>query len=144
MRTVRTIAYATAFIGAIAGWTRLPTQPDFVRLQVSSPSGSPSVSVLVTTRGLEILNGQNPQERVPGVSNAAGSTPFAVMLGGVGEADIEVLDSKSSVVVDVVQLRQEAAPAQRLVGQAFHIARAKLDEPFRVTRIERTAAADQN
>jgi hypothetical protein len=144
MSTARTTAYVTAFVATFAGWTNAPAEPDFVQLQVSSPSGSPSVRVLVTTRGLEILNARNPQDRSPGVTNASGATPLAVTLGGVGEADIEVLDSRSAVVIDVVQLRQEAAPAQRLVGQAFHVARATLDEPFRVTRIERTAAAEEN
>ena len=67
------------------------------------------------------------------------STPVTLTLAGIGEADVEVVDSTTTLNVDVTQVRANAPPAQHLAGRAFRVGRATYSELYRVTALGRVS-----
>jgi hypothetical protein len=132
MRTDRNAGYLGLLAVALTGWAQRDARKELVRLQVTSSSGAP-VRARVTTRGLIITEPSPSQGSGQAQVTMTISTPSAVTLGGIGDADLELIDSATTIIVDVVQLRLNAFPAQRLVGKAFHVSRTTYTEPYRVT-----------
>jgi hypothetical protein len=140
MQTLRTAGYVGLMVVALTAWTRKDARKEYVRLQLSTRSGAPAL-VHVTTRGLIALTPRLSQARQPWQVIATISAPSELSFGGVGEADIRLVDSAATLIVDVTQVRQSAPPAQRLVGQAFRVSRAAYTDPFRVTALEDDATS---
>ena len=69
------------------------------------------------------------------------STPITLTLAGIGEADVEVADSTTTLNVDVTQVRANAPPLQHLTGRAFRIGRTTYSELYRVTAVDYTATS---
>jgi hypothetical protein len=105
-----------------------------LRLQLSSVSGAP-VRVHLSARGLFIIPTHPLPVRPPAVSDTTISAPAELTLVGVGEAELEVIDPATSLVVEVTQVRQNAPPLQRLTGRVFRIGRTSWSEPYRVAAV---------
>ena len=125
---------------AITAWTRADARKEVVRLQLSSRTGAP-VQVRVVTRGLIILEPRTTREPQPAEVSTTISTPITLILAGIGEADVEVADSTTTLDVDVTQVRGNAPPVQHLTGRAFRIGRTTYSELYRVTAIDYTATS---
>jgi hypothetical protein len=131
MRSLRPIGYAGVLLLALVAWKGNGARKEHVRLMVATPSGAPA-RVRVITRGLIPLTPPSPG-RQPWQVIRTLSTPAEVAFGGIGEADIRVVDSGSTLVVDVTQVRANAGPAQRFTGEGFRVSRTTYREPFLIT-----------
>ena len=139
MPTSRVIGTLGLLVLAAAAWTRPDARKEFVRLQLSSASGAAAhVRVRVTTHGLFMLEPQYPGGQPPAELVRTFSTPSTLTLAGIGEAEVEVVDSTSTLVVDVTQIRANAPPVQHLTGRAFRVGRATYSEPYRVAAVEQS------
>lgn len=132
MKTLRVAGIVGLVIAAVAAWTPTHPRKELVRLQLSAASGA-VVGVRVATRGLIVLAPNPSKGRQPAQLTTTISTPTELTLGGIGEADIDIVDSVTTLVADVTQVRQNAPPAQRLTGRSFRVSRATYSEPYRVT-----------
>lgn len=131
MRMLRAAAYLGLLVIALTAFRRTDARKEFVWLQVSSSSGTP-VHLRVSTRGLIVIAPLPSRGRFP-VHDTTLSTPVDLTLAGIGEADLEIVDSPAKLVVDVKQVRPNAPPAQRLTGKAFRVSRVSYLELYQVT-----------
>jgi hypothetical protein len=132
MPTSRVLGTFGLLVVAATAWTRADVRKEFVRLQLSSRSGA-AVRVHVATHGLVILEPRPTPPPQPAELTTTLTTPITLTLAGVGEADLDVVDSTTTLVVDVTQVRANAPPVQHLTGRAFRIARTAYTEAYRVT-----------
>ena len=121
---------------AVTAWAPPHPRKEFVRLQLSSPSGAP-VRVRVATRGILILEPRPTGGQPSAEASTTISTPAKLTLAGIGEAEIEAVAPATTLVIDVTQVRANAPPVQHLTGRAFRIGRTTYTEPYRVTAIDR-------
>ena len=140
MPTSRVIGTLGLLILAVTALTRADARKEFVRLQLSSRTGAP-VQVRVATHGLIILEPQPTRGPQPAEVSTTISTPITLTLAGIGEADVEVADSTTTLNVDVTQVRANAPPLQHLTGRAFRIGRTTYSELYRVTAVDYTATS---
>ena len=123
---------ALALVAATASTSVQPKE--HVRVQLRTLSGTPA-RVRVITRGLIVITpvigtGKQPWQIVTTVT-----TPAEVALGGVGEADLRIMDTTTSLIAEVTHVRAIPIPPQRLSGQAFRVSRTRESEPFGVTNL---------
>ena len=135
MPTSRVVVTLGLLVLAVGAWTRADARKEFVRLQLSSRTGAP-VQVRVATHGLIILEPRATRGPQPAEVSTTISTPITLTLAGIGEADVEVADSTTTLNVDVTQVRANAPPVQHLTGRAFRIGRTTYSELYRVTSID--------
>ncbi len=114
----RALFAATLLVAA--AFTSVQPPKEFVRVQLRTLSGAP-VRVRVITRGLIVIT--------PVIGTAE------VALGGVGEADLRIMDTTTSLIAEVTHVRVIPIPPQRLSGQAFRVSRTSEAEPFGVTNL---------
>ena len=140
MRTVRYPLGIAILLAGLAAFTSSDARKEYLTLRLETASGAPA-NVRVLTRGL-ILFEPRPSAtgRQPWQIVATRPVPGEISLGGVGEADIELLDSTTTLNVEVRQVVRNPPPAQRLMGSKFRIARASYREPFRVMSLEGVAS----
>lgn len=138
MPTLRVFGTLGLLVLAVAAWAPSHPRKEFVRLQLSSPSGAP-VRVRVATHGLLVLEPQATGGQPSAEASMTLSTPAKLTLAGIGEAEIEAVTPATGLVVDVTQVRANAPPVQHLTGRAFRIGRTTYTEPYRVTAIDRSA-----
>ena len=138
MPTSRVLGTLGLLVLAVTAWTRADARKEFVRLQLTSRSGA-TVNVHVATHGLIILEPQQTRRPQPAEISTTISTPVTLTLAGIGEADLEVVDTAMTLLVDVTQVRANAPPVQHLTGRAFRIGRTAYTEPYRVTAIGRVS-----
>mgnify|MGYP001544468830 CR=1 FL=1 len=137
MKILRAVGCVGLLLVTLTAWTGRHVRKELVRLQLSTRSGAPA-QVRVVTRGLFAMAPPLSHAR-----QATVSTPVELSFGGIGEADIRVVDSTAALVVLVTQVRQHAPPAQRLVGPAFRVSRTASTEPFLVTPLEKATASER-
>ncbi|HET7187771.1 MAG TPA: hypothetical protein VFI52_06440 [Gemmatimonadaceae bacterium] len=143
MPTSRVLGTLGLLVLAVTAWTRADARKEFVRLQLSSPSGA-LVRVHVATHGLIILEPQSRGGQPPAEVSTTISTPITLTLAGIGEAHVEVVDSTTTLNVDVTQVRANAPPVQHLTGRAFRIGRSAYTEPYRVSVIEHATISERH
>jgi hypothetical protein len=134
MPTLRTTA-CLAVIVALSGWMRTGSRKEMLRLEVRSASGS-AVRVRLHAQGLVIIPEHPTIARLPTTTDTTIVTPVTLTLGGVGEAELEAVAGAEVLVVDALQLRTNAPPAQQLRGNAFRVTHPTYAEPYRVIVIE--------
>lgn len=139
MHSLRVTGYAALLVLGLVGWKGSHARKEHVRVMVNTQTGAPA-QVRLITRGLIALTPRLSTARQPWQIIMTLSTPAEVALGGVGEADIRRVDSTSTLVVDVIQVRPRAGPPQRLVGEGFRVSRSSYREPFVVTPLTKTAS----
>lgn len=132
MPTSRVLGTLGLLVLAVTGWTTADARKEFVRLHLSSPSGA-AVRVHVATHGLIILEPHPTAPPQPAEYTTTLATPITMTFAGIGEADLDLVDSTTTLVVDVTQVRANAPPVQHLTGRAFRIARTAYTEAYRVT-----------
>ena len=132
MPTSRVLGTLGLLVLAVTAWTTADTRKEFVRLHLSSHSGA-LVRVHVATHGLIILEPHPAAPPQPAELTTTVVTPTTLTLAGIGEADLDMVDSTTTLVVDVTQVRANAPPVQHLTGRAFRIYRSAYTEPYRVT-----------
>ena len=137
MHTLRTAGFAACLVVALAGWTAPEARKEMLRLHLSSASGAP-VRVHLSARGLIIIPAHPLSGRQQAATDTTISAPADVTLGGVGEAELEVIGPAISLVVEVTQIRQNAPPMERLTGRAFRVTHATYAEPYHVTVVPST------
>ena len=140
MPTSRVLVTLGLLVLAVAAWKRADARKEFVRLQLSSRTGAP-VHVRVATHGLIILEPQPTRGTHPAEVSTTISTPITLTIAGIGEADVEVADSTTTLNVDVTQVRANAPPVQHLTGRAFRIGRTTYSELYRVTALDDVPSA---
>ena len=141
MTTSRVFGTLVLLVLAATAWTRADARKEFVRLRLSSGAGA-AVRVHVTAHGLIILEPRPTRPPQPAEFSTTISTPITLTLAGIGEADLEVVDSTTTLNVDVTQIRANAPPVQHLTGRAFRIGRATYSELYRVTALDRIASSE--
>lgn len=132
MPTSRVLGTLGLLVLAVTAWTRADARKEFVRLRLSSTSGA-AVRVDVATHGLIILEPHPTAPPQPSEYTTTLATPITLTLAGIGQADLDVVDSTTTLVVDVTQVRANAPPVQHLTGRSFRVARTTYTEPYRVT-----------
>lgn len=142
MRTLRVATPLVALLFIAAAPTR-DVRKEHVRLQVTTESGADARARIVT-RGLVIIaptpttSGRQPWQVVRTMD-----VPGELLLGGIGEADVRLVDSTATLVANVVQIRRDPPPAQHLVGRGFRVSRSAYTEPFTITPLDDARVSDR-
>lgn len=136
------ITIPTLALLATAAWAPETARKEHVRIELGTESGAAGQARIVT-RGLIIIAPTPTTGRQPWQVVRTMDVPGELLLGGIGEADVRLVDSAATLVANVVQIRRDPPPAQRLTGRGFRVSRSAYTEPYTIVPLGDARVSDR-
>ncbi|HEX2718628.1 MAG TPA: hypothetical protein VHM67_13185 [Gemmatimonadaceae bacterium] len=142
MRALRVTASLLVLFATAAARPDGAVRKEHVRLQLSTESGAAGRARIVT-RGLIIIAPTPTTGRQPWQVVRTMDVPGELLLAGIGEADVRLVDSTATLVANVVQIRRDPPPAQRLSGRGLRVSRSAYTEPYTIVPLGDARVSDR-